>query len=123
MALNLTLRQYWSEAQYDRFNLIHKDNGQLLETDYEGFNDDGSSIHDISFNAFNIDLAFNWRFAPGSEINVVWKNIILQNGDPLDLSYYQNIEETLNAPQINNFSIKILYFIDYLTLKKRVTRI
>ena len=119
MALNLIFRHYWSEAVYNRFNRVDPDNGKLLETDYPGFRDDGSSIHDISFNAFNIDLAFNWRFAPGSEISVVWKNIILQSGDPLDLTYYQNLEETLRAPQLNNFSIRILYFIDYLSLKGR----
>jgi hypothetical protein len=119
MALNLIFRHYWSEAIYNRFNRVDPENGKLLETDYPGFQDDGSSIHDISFNAFNIDLAFNWRFAPGSEISVVWKNIILQSGDPLDLTYYQNLEETLRAPQLNNFSIRILYFIDYLSLKGR----
>lgn len=119
MALSLNLRHYWSTAIYDRFNLIDPGNGELLLTDYEGFKDDGTSIHDISFNAFNIDLAFNWRFAPGSEINIVWKNIILDEGEPLDINYYQDLERTLQAPQINNLSIKVLYFIDYLSLKKR----
>lgn len=119
MALNLTLRHYWSEAQYDSFYLVDSEDGQLTPSDYEAFKDDGSTIHDISFNAFNIDLAFNWRFAPGSEISVVWKNIILENGEPLDYSYYENLEATLRAPQINNFSIKVLYFIDYLSLKKK----
>lgn len=119
MAINLTLRHYWSEVEYNRFYRIDPKKGDLLDTDYKGFEEDGSSIHDISFNAFNIDLAYNWRFAPGSEISVVWKNIILQNGDPMDLSYYRNLEETLAAPQLNNFSIKILYFIDYLSLKRK----
>lgn len=119
MALNLTLRQYWSTALYNRFNRVDPDNGDLLETDYEGFNSDGSSTSDISFNAFNIDLTYNWRFAPGSEISVVWKNVILQQGEALDISYYENMEQILKAPQINNFSVKVLYFIDYLDIKKR----
>ena len=91
----------------------------MLETDYEGFNSDGTSTSDISFNAFNIDLTYNWRFAPGSEISLVWKNVILENGEPLDYGYYENMEQLLKAPQINNFSIKILYYIDYLDLKKK----
>jgi hypothetical protein len=74
-------------------------------------------VRDISFNAFNIDLIYKWRFAPGSEISIAWKNSITQEGVPLDVSYYRDVEETLRAPQINNFSIKILYFIDYLSLK------
>jgi len=119
MALNLTLRHYWSEVEYDRFYYVNPKDGKLIEADYDAFNEDGSTIHDISFNAFNIDLAFNWRFAPGSEVSMVWKNIILQSGEPMDYSYYENLEATLKAPQLNNFSIKILYFIDYLSLKKK----
>lgn len=119
MALNLTLRHYWSTAVYDRFNRVDEQNGALLPTDYAGFNEDGSTIHDISFNAFNIDLAYNWRFAPGSEISVVWKNIISEQGEPLDVNYFEGVDRLLQSPQLNNFSIKILYFIDYLDLKRK----
>lgn len=118
MALSLNLRHYWSTAVYDRFYFVNPENGNLDDTDYQGFNEDGTTIHDRSFNAFNIDLGFSWRFAPGSDINVVWKNIILQSGDPLERNYFKELEETISAPQINNFSIKVLYFIDYLWLKK-----
>jgi len=120
MALSLNLRHYWSTARYNRFNRVDPGNGDLLSTDYLEINENGTSSEDISFNAFNIDLGFNWRFAPGSEINVVWKNIIIDEGTPLDINYYQDLENTIKAPQINNFSIKVLYFIDYLSLKKKV---
>lgn len=119
MALNLTLRHYWSAAVYDQFNRVDAENGALLPTDYPGFNDDGTTIHDISFNAFNIDLAYNWRFAPGSEISVVWKNIISERGQAINRDYIQEVEDLLDSPQLNNFSIKILYFIDYLDLKRK----
>ena len=119
MALNLTLRHYWSAAVYDRFNRVDPADGELLPTDYAGFNEDGTTIHDISFNAFNIDLAYNWRFAPGSEISVVWKNIISEQGEVLNRDYLQEVEDLLDSPQLNNFSIKILYFIDYLDLKRK----
>ena len=118
MALNLTLRHYWSAAVYDRFNRVNPADGELLETDYAGVKEDGTTIHDISFNAFNIDLAYNWRFAPGSEISVVWKNIISEQGEALNRNYLQEVEDLLDSPQLNNFSIKILYFIDYLDLKR-----
>ncbi len=118
MALSLNLRHYWSTAVYDKFYFVNPKDGALESTDYEGFNEDGTTIHDRSFNAFNVDLGFSWRFAPGSDINVVWKNIILKSGDPLERNYFKEVEETISAPQINNFSIKVLYFIDYLWLKK-----
>lgn len=117
MSLALNLRHYWSTVEYNRFNLIDRENGNLLETDYRP-EDFPGGFDDASFNAFNIDLVFNWRFAPGSDISVVWKNIILSQGEPMELNYYDNIEQVLNAPQINNFSIKVLYFIDYLNLKR-----
>ncbi|MAC95672.1 MAG: hypothetical protein CMC96_09220 [Flavobacteriales bacterium] len=115
MALSLNLRHYWSTARYNRYNRIGAE-GELLpysfsETDPRAYNSD------VSFNVFNIDLIYKWRFAPGSEISVAWKNAITQEGEPLDLNYYRDVEATLKAPQINNFSIKILYFIDYLSLK------
>ena len=117
MALKLILRQYWSTAEYNRFNLVDKQDGTLLETNYEGFDSDGNSLKDISFNAFNIDLAYNWRFAPGSEMSLVWKNVIAQSGIPLDVNYFENLESVLNSSQINSLSLKILYFIDYLSLR------
>lgn len=119
MALNLNLRHYWSTATYDKlYNL--ESNGGLTEIIY----DEGKNAADVlrentSFNAFNIDWGFRWRFAPGSDINVVWKNVIAQNGDPLERNYFNDLEQTLQSPQINNLSIKILYFIDYLSLKKK----
>jgi len=119
MALSLNLRHYWSTAVYDQFYSVNPDNGDLENTDYEGFNEDGTTIHDRSFNAFNIDLGFSWRFAPGSDINIVWKNVILESGDPLERNYFKDLEETISAPQINNFSIKVLYFVDYLWLKRK----
>lgn len=119
MALGLVLRHYWSTALYDRFNLVDAHDGKLLATDYGGFKEDRTTIHDISFNAFNIDLTFTWRFAPGSDIAVVWKNIIQNVGDPLETSYKAGVEELDRLNQTNNFSIKILYFIDYLNLKKK----
>ncbi|MFZ6050552.1 DUF5916 domain-containing protein [Halocola ammonii] len=118
MWLTLDLRHYWSTAVYDQFNNVQED-GSLTPSEFAGFNPDGSSVRDISFNAFNIDLIYKWRFAPGSEISVAWKLAILEEGEPSPLSYYEDVETTLRAPQVNNFSIKVLYFIDYLYLKKR----
>jgi hypothetical protein len=119
MALNLNLRHYWSTATYDKLYDLES-NGSLTEIVFdEGKNAPQVLSENTSFNAFNIDLGFRWRFAPGSDINVVWKNVIAQNGDPLERNYLNDLEQTLQSPQINNLSIKVLYFIDYLSLKKK----
>lgn len=117
MALSLNLRHYWSTAAYNRFNNIGEE-GELNPSNYNTFLADGTTENDISFHAFNVDLIYRWRFAPGSDISIAWKNSILQNGTPMDRSYYRGLENALNAPQVNNFSIRLLYFIDYLSLKR-----
>ncbi len=119
MALNLNLRHYWSTATYDKLYDLESD-GSLIEILYDEGNNSSEVLNEnTSFNAFNIDLGFRWRFAPGSDINVVWKNVISQNGDPLERNYFNDLEQTLQSPQINNLSIKVLYFIDYLSLKNK----
>ncbi len=119
MALNLNLRHYWSTATYDKLYWLNGEDGSLDEIVFnEGKKASDILAENTSFNAFNIDLGFRWRFAPGSDINVVWKNVIEKRGDPLERNYFRDVEQTLNSPQINNLSIRILYFIDYLSLKK-----
>lgn len=117
MSLGFRLRHYWSTADYNAFFELQEDGSLLLSEDYQGFNEDLSSIHDGSYNAFNIDMVYRWVFAPGSEINIVWKNIIDEFDQRIPDDYYSNLERTLNLPQSNSFSIRVLYFIDYHDLR------
>ncbi|MBN2681867.1 MAG: carbohydrate binding family 9 domain-containing protein [Bacteroidales bacterium] len=110
-ALNLRLRHYWSIADYGRlFNL--ENTGYLSSADQ-------MAERDINFNSFSVDLVFKWQFAPGSEMSVVWKNNILDNNDIILVSYWENLDKTLNLSQLNSFSIKILYYLDYMYLMKK----
>lgn len=119
MALNLDLRHNWSTATYDRLYNLNGEDGSV-ETIVDDKNDELISENNVSFSAFNIDLGFRWRFAPGSDINVVYKNNILSSGgDPLERSYFRDLDATLSAPQINSLSIRVVYFIDYLTLRNK----
>ena len=77
--------------------------------------------HDNSFNAFNIDAALVWWFAPGSQVSIVWKNAgstFLEANEATPL-YFDNLNNTLNTPHNNNVSVKILYYLDYLNLRRR----
>ncbi|MFH1197864.1 MAG: DUF5916 domain-containing protein, partial [bacterium] len=107
-SLNFRLRHYWSKVDYDNFYDL-QDDGYLLENNYAG-------NHDINYNAFNIDMTFKWNFAPGSELLLVWKNAIYNQNDDVNINYWNNLEDTWSAPQINSLSLKILYYIDYLSL-------
>ena len=110
MSFNFRMRHYWSRADYDRYYRL-AENGRLLPTFYE-------ANHNISYNAFNIDMTFRWNFAPGSEILLNWKNAIYTSNDRLAVPYWDNLKNTLDAPQINSISLKILYYFDYPSLKK-----
>lgn len=117
MALNLDLRHNWSTATYDRLYNLDDEDGTVTIIE-EDKNNERITENNVSFSAFNIDLGFRWRFAPGSDINVVYKNVILTNGgDPLERNYFRDLDATLNAPQINSVSIRVAYFVDYLTLR------
>ncbi len=119
MGFSIRARHYWSYAEYLEFYNLG-DDGNLYPTSYNTFDGENNSSDDVNFNAFNIDLVYTWFFAPGSELNIVWKNSIYQFGSLLPGNYGDDLRETFNAPQSNNFSIKLLYYLDYLYLKKKV---
>ncbi len=113
MHLSFRLRHYWSKVDYNDEFFLLKEDGYLEETDYVGGNGD------INFNTITIDMAYVWRFAPGSEMSVVWKNSIFTYDDVLVEDYFDNLRRTFQSPQINSFSIKILYYFDYQYLKRK----
>ncbi|NNE30195.1 MAG: hypothetical protein HKN16_11195, partial [Saprospiraceae bacterium] len=110
MSLNLNGRHYWAGVTYTDFWSLGED-GLFKETDYDEFND-------INFNAFNIDTVFRWRFAPGSDIFFVWKNSIFSDDKIPVPSWGENYDIIGNSPTRNSLSIKVIYFLDYLSLTK-----
>ena len=121
MGLTFRLRQYWSVADYKEYKLLGED-GYLYPSNYGGLDEDGTSNHNTNFNAFTIDTNFKWQFAPGSELNLNWKNNIFTNDVAVDTKYFENLENTINATQNNSISLKVLYFVDYLSLKNLVKK-
>ncbi len=111
--LRLRMRHYWSKADYDdTFYLLNQD-GTLTQTDAYQEN------HDINFNAFNIDLSFKWNFAPGSELSLVWKNEIYTYDTEVSRNFIDNLNQTIESPQTNSISLKILYYLDWNYLRRR----
>lgn len=113
--LTLNMRHYWSRVDYDKFYELTKDG--LLQPTTKEQQEYTSSISDINYNTFNLDLVYSWRFAPGSELRVVWKNFIKDEVNEIENRYFDNMSRTFSIPQNNNFSVKLLYFIDYISLK------
>jgi hypothetical protein len=114
MGLSLRLRHYWSKLNVLQYYDLAQ-NGSLTNLTSSHFNRD----NDQNYNAWNIDMVYVWQFSPGSEISIAWKNSSLTNTDQAKLGYFRNLQNTLNDPQNNNISFKILYYIDYQNLRKK----
>lgn len=110
LSVTLRARHYWSKADYADYYIL-QDDGTLKATASE-------LNEDINFNAFTADVNVGWYFAPGSELNVMWKNSIYTINDELVENYFNDFRQTIVAPQTNGFSVRFLYYIDYLYVKK-----
>ena len=64
-------------------------------------------------------MVYTWQFAPGSFLNVVWKNAVFDFQNTVEANYFKNFGNTMEADQNNNISLKVIYFLDYLQLKKK----
>lgn len=113
--VNLRVRHYNRNVIYnDQFYELQID-GNLSESTYD-------ENHDQSYNVFNVDMQYVWRFAPGSEISVVWKNDIDRDEDVVLPGYFDNLGQILRQPQTNSISVKLIYYLDYLDFVKRRTK-
>ncbi len=109
--LNFRARHYIRHYKYNAFYALNI-NGSLSPTDLV------TSSQNLNYNLFNIDMFYQWFFAPGSEMVLAWKNMAEEMLENPVYGYMQNIEGIWNAPQYNSLSIKILYYFDYQMLKK-----
>lgn len=110
--LSLVGRHYWSQVTVKQYYTLNSDGSLSPNSTY-------SKNNNYNLNLFNVDMVYTWQFAPGSFVNLVWKNAIVDPNDDVKERYFNNLSHTLHADQNNNVSIKILYYLDYLSLKKR----
>ncbi|MBH8568077.1 carbohydrate binding family 9 domain-containing protein [Microvirga sp. STS02] len=112
MSFTLRVRHYTSNVRYLDFTTLGKD-GAETPAAYQ-------RNRDNTYNAFNVDAVYSWWFAPGSQISVVWKNAgstYLQANEATP-QFFDNFNNTINTPHNNSLSVKVLYYLDYLTLKR-----
>jgi hypothetical protein len=115
MSLSIISRHYWNTGEYkDYYTLL--ENGDLED------NPDYSGNNDFSYNVFNIDLVYSWQFAPGSTLSFAYKNAIETEEGTLVKSYFDDFDRTIDSPQTNSISLKVLYYLDHQFVKKLVKR-
>lgn len=115
MGVKLRIRHYWDNVLYSGFGTLASD-GTLDKVEYNGIREDGTHDFDQNFNLLNIDLQYNWRFAPGSDLVVVWKNEIFNSNDSYKSTYVDNVSNLFEQGQSNSLSMRLLYYLDYLYL-------
>ena len=112
MGINTRIRHYWSKVDYKEFFTL------LLNGELEKNSIYNKNVNQ-NVNFFNIDMTYTWQFAPGSFINIVWKNAVFTYTDFFEKNYFKNFGNTIDSDQDNNLSLKVIYFLDYLQLKKK----
>jgi hypothetical protein len=113
--ITLTARHYWSKVNVEQLYDLNPD-GSVSATKHTSL-----PLINQNFNVFNIDAQYTLEFAPGSFIYVVWKDQseYIQYGTlQITDKYLNNFGHTISAPQNNNLSLKIVYYLDYLDFKK-----
>lgn len=113
ISLKFNLRHYWLRVDYLSFYDLQTD-GSLIENTY-------NKPEDFSVNLFNIDMVFQWNFAPGSELLVIWKNALYEkdHGYPNDINYIENINQMFESPFNNSLSIKAIFYLDWQYFQKK----
>lgn len=122
MAFNFRMRHYWSKVEYSRLFELQQDGDVApLSTEYEG--QLSASEYNTNLNIFNIDAVYTWQIAPGSFVNVVWKDAVFNSDKNMEAFYLENFRNTLQANHFNNVSIRLIYFLDYVTAKNTLSKI
>jgi len=111
MDLSIKLRYHMDQVENLEFNSLG-DDGYLYDSEYIG-------EHNINYTTWTSDIAFNWWFAPGSQMSLVWKNAIDNEDNILINHWVDNLKESFNLAQQNSLSLKVIYYLDYLYLRKK----
>lgn len=109
MGLTLVGRHYWSRLQHVDVKILEKDGSENILYAKE------TPI--TYFNFMNVDLTYTWQFALGSFLSINYKSIT--NFNETEPGYFKSLGNTLQAPQNTNFNVRIIYFLDYLDIKKK----
>ncbi len=70
-----------------------------------------------TFNIWNLDVSYRWRFAPGSEASLLYRHQISNFDEQSTLDYGQSLGNLFDEPLNHTLSLRVTYFIDYNNVK------
>jgi hypothetical protein len=112
MGLTVRARHYWSKVNPQQYYLLDQYGDLQAINSYTG---NASQ----NYNFLSVDMVYNWQFAQGSFFSVVWKDIGQSSAQQFERSYAKNLSKTIGGDQFTSLSVKVIYFLDYLSLKNR----
>jgi len=110
--ITFRMRHYWSQVRPMEYFTLQQDGSLAKNSSYNGNTNQ-------NLNIFNIDMVYTWQFAPGSFLNIVWKNSVYSGDQRINDAYFKNFDHTISAPQNNNISVKVIYYLDALSFRKK----
>lgn len=116
MGITLRARHYMSKVKPKEFYELGWDG--YLKTPTTPFSQNVNQ----NFNYFTVDMVYTWQFAQGSFIYLVWKDIASSFTQDFKNNYVSELKKTLDGPQANSFSVRVVYFLDYLTARKQMLK-
>jgi hypothetical protein len=104
MNITARARHYWANLYYHEY-LHLNDDGSTTHSDWQGSADE-------NFNQFNVDFVYAWQFAPGSFLNLIWKESAFAGDFERGGTFTRNLDKTFHAPQNNGLTLKLIYWLD-----------
>ncbi len=113
MGLTLRARHYWSKVNPVEFYELDKFG--KLQTPTTPFTQNVKQ----NYNYLSVDMVYNWQFAQGSFFSIVWKDIAESFNRNFEKNYSKNLGNTIDGSQFNSLSVRVIYFLDYLTVRDK----
>jgi len=116
MGITMRVRHSWTKVNPREYYELNNE-GNLV-TPSQPFTGNARQ----NFNFMSGDLVYTWQFAQGSFFNIVWKDISGSFSQEFEKNYFSNLGRTIGGSHSSSLSVKVIYFIDYLNLKKSLRK-
>ena len=116
MGLTLRSRHYWSKVDPLQFYELNT-TGNLQKPSV-----DFTKNVKQNFNYLTVDMVYNWEFAQGSFLSIVWKDIGEKFTRQFEKNYTTNLANTIGGSHYSSLSLRVIYFLDYLTFRNKMKK-
>jgi len=115
-SLTLSFRNYWATAtNNEELYTLEQDGSQNKETGHTLTNLDLDPNR--NFNIWNLDISYQWQFAPGSQLVALYRNQLFNSSSQSLDSFGESLKDLFNQDIQHTFSLKMVYFLDFNSIK------